>query len=245
VRIDYPRASRDRWTRFLPSWRQLLALGTAGAALVLVAFGIAYAAIDVPDPNPDISKAATIVYYDDGKTELGRYAELNRVPVTIEQVPVHLRQAVLSAEDRSFYDNRGVSPRGIVRAFVNNVRGGSKQGGSTITQQYVKNGYLTQERTLERKGKEFVVALKVDSELSKDEILANYLNAIFWGRGSYGVQAASTAYFGKPVEKLTVSESAFLAGIIQSPSRYEPTTGREGAERRWNYVLDGMVTRAG
>ena len=243
MRIDYPRAGRTRWTRFLPSWRQVLALGAAGFGLALATFGVAYAAIDVPDPNPDIAKQATIVYYDDGRTELGRFAELNRVPVTIDQVPEHLRYAVLSAEDRSFYDNRGISPRGLARALVNNARGGSRQGGSTITQQYVKNGYLTSERTLERKGKEFVVALKVDSELDKDEILENYLNVIFWGRGAYGVQAASTAYFGKPAERLTVSESAFLAGIIQSPSRYEPSTdaGREGAERRWSYVLDGMV----
>ena len=245
MRIDYPRSARSGPRRYVyvPSWRQLLALLGAGFALLLVTFGVVYAVIDVPDPNPDLEKAATIVYYDDGRTELGRFAELNRVPEPADQVPAHVRDAVLAAEDRDFYDNRGVSPRGMLRALVNNARGGSMQGGSTITQQYVKNAHLTHERTLQRKAKEFVLALKVDQQLDKDEILANYLNGIYWGRNAYGLQAAAQAYFGKPVGRLTVSEGAFLAGIIQAPGRYEPTKNREGAQRRWAYVLDGMVSQ--
>jgi membrane peptidoglycan carboxypeptidase len=158
-------------------------------------------------------------------------------------VPEHVRNAVLAAEDRTFYENRGISPRGIARAFVNNVRGGGQQGGSTITQQYVKNTYLQPDRTLQRKTKEFFIALKVDSELSKDEILEGYLNTIYWGRGAYGIEAAAKAYFSTNARSLTPSQGAFLAGIIQAPSRFELTKNRAGAERRWAYVLDGMVEK--
>jgi membrane peptidoglycan carboxypeptidase len=242
VRIDYPRYGRSGWTRFVPSWRQVLAAAAAAFGLVFLTFGVAYARTSVPDANADVSKAATIVYYDNGTRELGRFAEFNRVPVRLAAVPDHARKAVLAAEDRSFYENRGISPKGFARAVVNNVRGGSRQGGSTITQQFVKNTYLTPETTIKRKAKEFFIALKVDSELTKDQVLENYLNTIYWGRGAYGIEAASQAYFGKRASALTPSEGAYLAGIIQSPSRYELEKNRDGAQRRWAYVLDGMVS---
>jgi len=221
----------------------MLGLLTSMFLLMLLAVGVAYAAIAVPNLNPDISKSASIIYWSDGKTELGRFAEQNRVPVELSEVPEHVRNAVLAAEDRTFYENQGVSPKGIARAFLNNVRGGGQQGGSTITQQYVKNAYLTQERTLSRKGKEFVVALKVNRQQSKNEILEGYLNTIYWGRGAYGIEAASREYFGKSASKLTRSEGAYLAGIIQAPSRFELAKNKAGAERRWTYVLDGMLSQ--
>ena len=213
----------------------LLVLGLAG-------FVTAYALVPVPEVKPEALAQTTVVYYADGKTEIGSFGT-NRTNVDLAAVPRHVRDAVLAAEDREFFANRGISPRGIARAFVNNVRGEATQGGSTITQQYVKNAHLTQERTYSRKTQEIFIALKVDRQLPKEQILENYFNTIYWGRGAYGVEAAAQAYFDKPVGELSVSEGAYLAGIIQSPGRYDPRENREGALRRWNYVLDGMVAQ--
>ena len=121
----------------------------------------------------------------------------------LSQVPLVVQHEVVSAEDRSFYTNKGIDPRGIARAFYNNLRGGAEQGGSTITQQYVKNYFLDQDRTLSRKFKEFFISIKIDRSTDKDAILQDYLNTIYFGRGAYGIQAASKAYFGKDVSQLT------------------------------------------
>ena len=121
----------------------------------------------------------------------------------LSQVPVAVQHEVVSAEDRSFYTNKGIDPRGIARAFYNNIRGGAEQGGSTITQQYVKNYFLDQNRTLSRKFKEFFISIKIDRSTDKNAILQDYLNTIYFGRGAYGIQAASQAYFGVDVSKLT------------------------------------------
>ena len=166
----------------------------------------------------------------------------NRVVVPVEKVPPHVRRAVLAAEDRSFYSNPGFDLTGIVRAAWNQLRGGVG-GGSTITQQYVKNTLVGDEATLWRKYREMVVAVKISQQRSKDEILGDYLNAIYFGRGAYGIQSAAHAYFGKPVSALTPAEGALLAGLIQSPSRWDPALNPEKAEQRWNFVLDGMVAQ--
>ncbi|MDP9398419.1 MAG: penicillin-binding protein [Actinomycetota bacterium] len=223
--------------------RLLLGLVLAALTLVglgLLGLGLAYAMVPVPEVKAEALEQTTTVYFEDGKSEIGSFGT-NRTIVPLASVPHHVRDAVLAAEDREFYSNRGVSPRGIGRAFLNNLWGEATQGGSTITQQYVKNAHLTQERTYSRKTQEIFIALKVDRQLPKEQILENYLNTIYWGRGAYGVSAAAEAYFGKRVEELTLSEGAYLAGIIQSPGRYDPRKNREGAERRWAYVLDGMV----
>jgi membrane peptidoglycan carboxypeptidase len=240
--VDYPRAGKQGIRRFVPSWRLLLGLGATGVLGVAALFGVVYAVVDVPEPNDQALEQTSVVYFSDGRTEIGRFGESNRIAVSLDKVPVHVRDAVLAAEDRSFYSNKGVSPTGIARAFYKNLRSDSTQGGSTITQQYVKNVYLTRERTLSRKLKEVVISVKVANQDSKEKILEDYLNTIYWGRGAYGVQTASQAYFRKDVSKLTVTEAAYLAGIIQSPSRFDAQKNLEGAERRWNYVLDGMVS---
>jgi membrane peptidoglycan carboxypeptidase len=196
-------------------------------------------------PPMDNQAETTIVYYADGETEIGRMQQENRTVVTLSQVPEHVRYAVLAAEDRSFYSNTGVSFTGTLRAAWNNSRGGTLQGGSTITQQYVKNAILmNQQRTVSRKLNEFFIALKIGRSMSKDDILTNYLNTIYFGRNAYGIEAASQIYFGKSVSDLTVSEGAFLAGIINGPNLYDPDNGPEStgkATDRWNFVLDGMV----
>jgi membrane peptidoglycan carboxypeptidase len=227
----------------VPSWKQFLALVSVGFLALVALVGVAYAKTTIPTPNQLAGAQTTVVYYSNGKTEIGRFGDQNRINVTIDKVPKHVQQAVLAAEDRTFYENNGVSPTGIARAFWNNLRGGSTQGGSTITQQYAKNVYLTQERTYKRKAKEFLIAVKLGQRDNKDKILQDYLNVIYFGRRAYGIETASETYFNKPVGDLTVAEGAVLAAIIRSPARYDPANHPEALQARFDYVLDGMVAK--
>jgi membrane peptidoglycan carboxypeptidase len=229
--------------RFLPSWRQWLLLFGLGTGLGVISFAVLYSVIDVPKPNDEALAQSTIVYYADGRSEIGRFGEANRTIIAIDQIPLTLRQAVMSAEDRNFYKEGGFSVTGIARAAWNDLAGGSLQGGSTITQQLVKNYYLTQDRTISRKVNEFIVSIKIDQALSKDEILTDYLNTIYFGRGAYGVQAAARAYFGPTARAntLTPSQAAVLASIIRSPGGYSPENHLAKLMDRWNFVLDGEV----
>ena len=243
MRIDYPRRGRTGVRHWLPSWRQLLSLAALGFVAVVGVFAVLVARTTVPEPNDVATAQTTIVYWGDGKTELGRLGDANRVSVPLDQVPLTMQHAVLSAEDREFYDEGGFSPKGIGRAIWNNVSGGSTQGGSTITQQYAKNAFLTQERTFTRKFSELILAVKLDTSVSKDQILGDYLNTIYFGRGAYGIESASRSYFGKSVSQLSLGESAALAAIIRSPGGYAPETNLPKLQGRWNYVLDGMVEK--
>ncbi len=235
------RAGRRTWvTRILWTLVGLVLLG-------LGVVGFAFAAIQVPDVANELAEAQTsIVYYDDGKTEMARIAELDREPLPLAGIPAHLQQAIVAAEDRDFYTNSGISPTGIARSVWQAVRGADVQGGgSTITQQYVKNYFLTQDRTLDRKLREMVISIKIDRDLSKDEILEGYLNTIYFGRGAYGVKTAAKAYFGKDVSQLTVHEAAVLASVINAPSLFDPALGAKQQTNLTNrvaYVLDGLVS---
>lgn len=242
IRVAAPPRKRG-WRRLfsLKLWLLLLSLGVLLAAGTAAA---AYTLVDIPDPNTAAQSQTSIVYYADGKTEMARISAVDREAVQLDQVPESMRHAMLAAEDRSFYENPGISLMGLGRAVWALVTGGPTQGGSTITQQYVKNYFLTQDQTFARKGRELVISLKIEQELSKDEILRDYLNTIYFGRGAYGVQAASRAYFGKDVTKLDLAESAFLASVVRGPSLYDPAEGakaEKNAEARMKYVLDGMV----
>ena len=170
------------------------------------------------------------------------YAEQDRTDVALEKMPQQLRQAVIATEDRRFYEHRGVDPIGTLRAVVVDVLAGEKkQGGSTITQQYAKNAFVTQEKTLARKIKEALLAQRLERRYSKDEILELYLNTIYFGHGAYGVESASQTYFGKPVDTLDLAESAMLAGVIKSPGRYSPHLEPDAARDRRNTVLKQML----
>jgi membrane peptidoglycan carboxypeptidase len=235
------------WRRFFSRKRILLAL-LAFFVLGVTALGVAYAMVSVPQPNDLANAQASIIYYSDGKTEMERISEVggNRESVPLTKIPLHVQQALLAAEDRSFYQNNGVSPSGIARAVVVAVKGGPTQGGSTITQQYVKNYFLTQDQTISRKAKELIIAIKIDQQESKQTILANYLNTIYYGRGANGIQTAAKAYFGHDASKLTIAEGALLASVIRGPAFYDPALGatqKASARARVNYVLDGMVTQ--
>ena len=212
----------------------------------IVALAVVYQRTTIPQPGQDAEKQVAVVYYSDGKTEMGRIGPVNRQNVELSQVPRKVQYAFLSAEDRNFYDNNGVSPTGIVRAAWVGVRGGAQQGGSTITQQYVKNYFLTQDRTVGRKIKEIIISVKIDRKYTKQQILADYLNTIYFGRNAYGIQAASQAYFGVNSNQLTTSQGAFLASVINAPAIFDPANGSGSANRaraRMAYVFSGMVQK--
>ncbi len=241
--IDYPRAGRTGVRRWLPSWKLLL---STVVLLVVLAFGALAAAVvfvRVPQPNDMARAQVTTFYWNDGQTVLGRMGEANRTNVPLSDVPQPVQHAVLAAEDRDFYEHGGFSPTALARAVWNNVRGGDTQGASTITQQYAKNAFLTQERSYIRKAKELVLSLKIETQISKDEILSNYMNTVYYGRSAYGIEAASQAYFGVPAKDLTVAQGAMLAALLQSPNGLSPTKNPQGLQDRWNYVLDGMVAK--
>lgn len=219
----------------------------AGLVLVLLAAGAfvyLYRTVDIPDANAEFLTETTQVYYRDGKRELGQFAIQDREKVTLDQIPDTLEQAVVAAENRTFWTDKGIDPKGILRAAFSNARGGTTQGASTITQQYVKTLYLTQERSLTRKVKEAILSLKIQRQQSKQEILTGYLNTIYFGRGAYGVQAAAEAYFAKPVEDLSLREAVVLAAVLNNPGRYDPANGKEARaelEARYGSILDGMA----
>jgi membrane peptidoglycan carboxypeptidase len=226
--------------RFGIAFTWLLALF---AAIVTALALMVYSVADVPRPEQLVSNQTAVILYSDG-SELARVdGGQNRTSVPLSQVPAHVRWAVLAAEDRSFYSDPGVSIKGTLRAAVNDVTGGNRQGGSGITQQYVKNVYTDAAPTMSRKLKELAIALKLSREYSKDQILEYYLNTIYWGRdNTYGIAEAANAYFGVPVQKLTVSQGALLAGIIKAPNFYDPAVTPAAAKQRWTYVVDGMVS---
>ncbi|MGL4306205.1 MAG: transglycosylase domain-containing protein [Mycobacteriaceae bacterium] len=234
------------------TWRLVRRFFVAVFALAIliptVTFMIAYMVIDVPQPGDLRTNQVATIFAADGTSIIGKVVppQGNRTDVEISQIPEFVRDAVISAEDRDFYSNPGFSISGFARAAKNNLTGGDTQGGSTITQQYIKNAIVGSERSgmagYTRKAKELVMATKMAREWTKDEILAAYLNTIYFGRGAYGISAASKAYFNKNVQDLTVAEGAVLASSIQSPSGNDPEINLTRATERWNYVLDGMVT---
>ena len=211
----------------------------AGATL----FAFAYFTVSVPDANAFVNSQSTIIQYSNGE-EIGRIGSENRQIVPLAKIPMNVRHAVLAAEDRGFYSNRAFSITGIARAVLNNLRGGSLQGGSTITQQYAKTAFLTPERTIQRKIKELVIAIKLENQLSKDQIFENYLNTIYFGRGSYGVQTAAQQYFNRNVDQLTNAQAIVISCILRSPGFYDPSYSKANEKRltdRFDYVVKGMV----
>ncbi|WP_023591142.1 transglycosylase domain-containing protein [Streptomyces thermolilacinus] len=251
LRVDYPRRGRRGAARFLPSWRQLLALALLGLTGAAGLLGWLYVTTPIPDVNAGASSEATVYYWADG-SRMVSVGPVNRQNVPLSDIPGPLRDAVIATENATFYSDPGFSVRGLVRAVVNTARGGELEGGSTITQQYVKNTYLTQERTLSRKLRELCLSVKLSRSLAKDEILQGYLNTSWFGRDAYGVQAAAVAYYGTDARNLDPSQGALLAALLKGGDFYDPELSaehRRRAEARWRYVLDrqvelGFMTRA-
>ncbi|WP_367042909.1 transglycosylase domain-containing protein [Streptomyces sp. Je 1-332] len=241
--VDYPRTGRRGLRRWLPSWRQSAgALGFSLSALVCL-FGLVYASVDIPDENAAARREANVYYWADG-TQMVSTGDVNRQNVRLSEIPDAVENAVIAAENDTFYSDSGVSPKGLARAAVNMVRGQETQGGSTITQQYVKNTYLSQDQTVTRKVKEFVIALKVDRKKSKREILQGYLNTSWFGRGAYGIEAAAHAYYGIPARELDPSQGAALAALLKGAEQYDPSVSavnHRRSEARWKWILDRQV----
>ncbi|MCU1374112.1 MAG: penicillin-binding protein [Actinomycetia bacterium] len=210
-----------------------------GLVLFLLLVLLAYSSVSLP-AEPE--QARTTVIRDAKGNQLAElFKNENRVAVPLDKVADVMEKAVVSAEDRHFYEHSGVDPIGITRALVNDVRGGNVQGGSTITQQLVKNTYLTTERSLTRKAKEAILAVKVERELSKRQILERYLNTIYFGRGAYGIEKAAENYFGKPATDLQLPEAALLAGLIRAPGTADPELHPDAARNRRAIVLNAMA----
>ena len=229
----------------LQTWFIRGAIFSIGGGFVLATYLFAYAyfSVKIPDPNQYVNSQATIIEYANG-SEIGRVGTEDRTSVQLATVPINVRHAILAAEDHNFYNEHAFSPTGILRALWHDLQGGSLQGGSTITQQYAKTAFLTPARSIQRKVKEIVIAVKLEQQLSKDQIFEDYLNTIYFGRGAYGVQTGSQVFFGRTVNQLSISQAAVLASILNAPGYYDPANGPSYLARlmsRWNYVLDGMV----
>ena len=246
--FNYPRAGKGKIHRWIPSWRFVLGSFLLVILCLVGAFMWAYNNTTVPKPSEFALAQSSTVYYADGSTEMGKFAEINRQSVDASTLPDYVGNSVVASEDRTFYSNKGVDPKGIARALVNNLRGGDTQGASTLTQQYVKNYYVDTTSSYSGKFRQAIMAIKIDREKSKKDILGDYLNTVYFGRGAYGIEAASKAFFNKSAKDLTPSEAALLAGILPSPSAWDPAENPEKAQERWARVLqfmadDGYITQ--
>ena len=233
---------RRRWVK-----RGFMALAITLVTMMLVgSIGglIYYNQTKLPDPNKDFQTNTTDIYYRDGKTLIGSLSVQNRQTISYSQMPQTIKDAVVAAENRTFWTDSGISPKGILRAAWTILRGGELQGGSTITQQYVKVMYLNSGRTISRKLEELVLSVKIARKVPKQQVLRDYLNTIYFGRGAYGIQAGAEAYFNEPASKLTLEQSAVLAAVLNAPSLYDPAVSPSNVPRltaRYQYVLDGML----
>ncbi|MCP2261428.1 Membrane carboxypeptidase (penicillin-binding protein) [Streptoalloteichus tenebrarius] len=228
------------WRRVRRTCYVLVALGFV---VPIAAFFIGYQMWDIPQPEQvalDQQQTVTF-YYSDGQTELGKIVPESgaRTQVKLDDIPKHVQNAVLAAENPTFWSDDGFSYRGIAGAVWRQIRG-LEGGGSTITQQYIKVATGKDEKTYTRKFREIVLAKKMSDQVDKKTILEGYLNTIYFGRGAYGIQAAAKAYFGKDVKNLTLEEGAVLAGAIQMPSQWDPEVDLPGAKDRWDYVIKRM-----
>lgn len=233
-------AGRRGWPRRLLVWSlvAIIWLSVAGAGAVV------YYAHDLPDVDraAKITRKPSVTLLARDGSVLASYGKLYGEAVELEGLPPVLAQAVMAVEDRRFYDHVGVDPVGLARAALANLRAGAiVQGGSTITQQLAKNLFLTPERTIKRKVQELILALWLEHRFNKQRILALYLNRVYLGAGTYGVDAAARRYFDKSAQEVNLYEAAMLAGLLKAPSRYNPASDPEAARRRARIVLDDMV----
>ena len=242
-----PAKKKFRWAKRIGFGILTIFLGVFIAGMAV--FLYLYNTLTVPAPDDLALAQKTTVYYADGTTEMGTLGEINRQIIDTTKLPDYVSKAIIASEDRTFYTNSGVDLKGIFRALVNNLRGGARQGASTLTQQYVERYYVGETTSYSGKLKEAVLAIKINREKSKDEVISAYMNTIYFGRGAYGIDAAAQAYFGHGADQLTLSESALLAAVIPAPSAWDPAVNPDKAKERWerdlNLMLeDGWITQA-
>lgn len=258
-RTPSPARTPKKGARSRPLLRRVLRwvvlAGILGGAAFATVLAAAYSELEIPATPPPLQSTQVLDVH--GKLIGDYHATIDRTVIPFSEMPVHLRDAVLAAEDANFYEHRGIDPIGILRALWADIRAGSAvQGGSTITQQLVKSVYaghyeddpetgeqvyVVPERTVPEKIREALLAIKLERELTKDEILRRYLNTIYFGHGAYGVEAAAQTYWRKPARNLTVLQAATLAAVIRSPSTFDPALNPEDAQVRRDWVLGRMV----
>jgi membrane peptidoglycan carboxypeptidase len=230
--------------RRLFTWKKILGAFLGVCLLGIGTFIVLYMLVDIPQGNAAAQLESNVYKYSDGSI-LGRDGQVNRESVALDKVPKDVQHTFVAAENKTFYTDSGVDLKGTARGLFNTLSGKGAQGGSTITQQYVKNYYLSQDQTVSRKLKELVISLKVGQKESKADILAGYINTSYYGRGAYGIQAAAQAYYRVDASGLTLEQGAYLAALLQAPSQYDwavaSPTGKKLVQNRWNYVLDKMV----
>ena len=226
------------------TWKKIVGAFFGLCLLGMGAFVALYMMIGIPKGNADATLQSNVYKYKDGSL-MTRDGQRNREIVDLAKVPKGVQRTFVAAENKTFYKDNGVDLKGTARGLLNTLSGKGAQGGSTITQQYVKNYYLTQNQTVSRKLKDLVISLKLDRTKSKDYILAGYINTSYYGRGAYGIQAAAQAYYRVDAQKLSVQQGAYLAALLQAPNQYDwaiaTDTGKKLVQARWNYVLDNMV----
>ncbi|MFB7662702.1 transglycosylase domain-containing protein [Kitasatospora sp. NPDC056138] len=241
--IDYPRYGKSGIRRWLPSWKLILTTFLIFFGSGVAAVGIAYAMTPIPNPNDLVKEQNNIYYWADG-SEMTRKGATNRQLVPLANISDAAQKAVVAAENETFWNDSGIDPKGMARAVYNMASGGQTQGGSTITQQYVKNAYLNQDQTVSRKLKELFITLKINQKQGKPQILEGYLNTSWFGRGATGIQAAAQAYYGVDAKDINNCQGAMLAGLLKGATYFDPTlsdSNRKNMQERWNYVLNRMV----
>lgn len=254
--FDYPRTGKVGWRQFVPSIKQVCSFVLGGFFLLIGLIAFEYATVQIPSENSIATQQVTSYTYDDGSSTFATYGKQNRQNVDISQIPMVMQNAIIAAEDKTFRTNNGISYTGIARSILNDLEGKPLQGGSTLTQQFVKNAYLNQNQTFTRKLDEVFIALKIGKTQSKDWVMQNYLNTVFFGRNSYGIEAASKAWFGKDVNQITdPAQAAFLAAMVNQPTNFskgwdsgvissDPQTAAYWVSElklRWKAVLDNML----
>ncbi|MEU1537604.1 transglycosylase domain-containing protein [Actinacidiphila glaucinigra] len=236
----------------MPSWKLVSGLCLFFFGSLVAVAGVGYAMVGIPNENDAAKSQNNVYYWADGSRMVATGTGANRQNVGLAEIPKAMQNAVISAENKTFYDDSGVDPMGVGRALFNMAKGGQAQGGSTITQQYVKNTFLSQDQTVTRKFKELFISIKVGTKLEKGDILQGYLNTSYYGRSAYGIQAAAQTYYGRDASKLTPSQCAFLAALLKGPTYYDPAgatsidptatpeSNRKNSERRWKWILGEM-----
>ncbi|MFT4215943.1 MAG: transglycosylase domain-containing protein [Micropruina sp.] len=235
------RKRKSGWRRFF-TWLGItvLALVVAGGTVL----GVAYATVQLPNPNADFQTNTSFVYYRDGKEKIGNYQIQNRQTLAYADIPQNVKDAIVAGENRTFWTDPGISVSGLIRAAISVVSGEDVVGGSTITQQYIKVLYLTQDKSFTRKFRELLLAAKMGQEMSKEQILEGYLNTVYFGRGAYGIEAASQAFFGKSAAKLDDAEAIALTAMINDPGNLDPRQGEKQAAdllERYQYTINALV----
>ncbi|MFM2129884.1 MAG: penicillin binding protein, partial [Pseudomonadota bacterium] len=234
------KARRRSWFVRLLRWTFVAAIW---GALALAAM-LGWYAYDLPeiDRIPALERRPSVTLLAADGTPFARFGEAAARPVTVAELPSYVPGAVIATEDARFYRHFGIDLIGLARAAAVNLTSlRIRQGGSTITQQLAKNLFFGPERTIKRKAQEVILALWLERRLSKDQILALYLNRVYFGAGNFGIEAAAQSYFGKPAARLTLNEAAMLAGLLKAPSRYSPVGNRDRAAARAAVVLDRMA----